>query len=436
MIDAFLPRKVAVPFPRLSRSVVKTGDEVEEGQVLGITSGGAVHSPVPGVVEGMEKKMLCDGTKGWCVNISTKGSFKYTARTTARSGESVLKTLAIKGVINTYDNIHNAKYPLSLAAECAKLKTINTIVVCLCDEDPSVKTTSMLSRLLPNEVKQGSSILEAATGSNRLIFIGESSMKELYTGEGEFVSSSFSRYPSALKMNIRQKIEGLDDSGVLFVDTPTILSVLDAVMYDRPSITSYVYLDGECLKSNGLLRVRIGTPLRALAEQCGGFVKKCDAIIINGLMIGSSCTLDSPIDKYVKSVMFVPNAVLHSQGESECVVCGNCREVCPCHLLPDTLFMYGNNSPLCTGCGLCNSVCPSRLPLVQNIFITGVVGATNSNNSKERNSNSKAIVEEKTGAIYATNGNNSSERNNSSRAMAGDRAGAIRGALAGAGVKK
>lgn len=424
MTDAFLPPYITLPlaswngFEKECRVLVKAGEKVSEGQeiasyVMPLSRQSRiegrspsrqkgreecfVHSSVPGTVKEMIKVPLANGFRGWCVKIETGGKFTYLGHKARKSTLDVLQLLKEKGVLNTFDSINGP----ALLSE--SLADVNTLVVRLGDDDPSVKTTAMLSKLMSNEIKQGAAITASAANAKRVIFAGEEKMQEMYEGnlpdimpllplekdgkssfipsyssyesiKAEFIPSQFKRYPSAFSSDLYKRIKDLPNEGVLFVDANTMLTVQEAVLDGTPSMTSYVYLGGECLRASALLRVRVGTPIRFLAEQCGSFVKKCHAIVINGFMVGRSAALDTPIDKYVKSVMFVPRPVMRSQDESECISCGNCREVCPEHLLPDVIFMRGTLSGVnkCTGCALCNSVCPSRLPLVQNISRLGV----------------------------------------------------------------
>ena len=117
--------------------------------------------------------------------------------------------------------------------------------------------------------------------------------------------------------------------------------------------------------------------MRFLAEQCGGLKRPPAAVIVNGLMLGSfAASLDAPVTKYVKSVLFLPMHRIFDRREMSCVRCGECRIVCPRALAPDILYRhatggaeapkeYIESAALCSGCGLCNSVCPSRLSISQ-----------------------------------------------------------------------
>lgn len=398
VIDAFMPSIVSVPLSRHAcHCMVKKGDSVSEGQVIATIGGKstlrcAVHSPVPGKVIDIAKMPLSDGSRFFCVKIETSGSFNYLGKHKAPQGEhSIIETLSGMGVLNTFDTSAEAHWCMAgsashslgrpLAEQCAATHAGGSIVVCLGDEDPTVKTTSLLAHIMAQEVKQGAAIIAQAVQAKRIVFIGEADIKDVYSNIDntdaavQFVASEFVRYPSAFQNDLKHKIEGITGEE-LFVDAQTMLTAVDAVVSGTPSMTSYVYVNGEAVRAKGLLRVRVGTPIRFLAEQCGGMDSNA-AIIINGLMVGSSATsVNAPIDKCVKCVTFVPSKQLRSQGESECTRCGNCRWVCPERLSPDLLFQfvtgtsYGMEAErnMCTGCGLCNSVCPARLPLVQNII--------------------------------------------------------------------
>ena len=139
-------------------------------------------------------------------------------------------------------------------------------------------------------------------------------------------------------------------------------------------------MNGDCIPASGILKVAVGTTFRMLAEQCGGFVKSPEGIIVNGMISGvSSGTLDAPVTKYVKSVTFIPKMQCPDQRQTVCIRCGNCRRACPAKLSPDIIYRYIRNGMIasedylasaefCSDCGLCNSVCPSRLPLSQRIY--------------------------------------------------------------------
>ena len=167
----------------------------------------------------------------------------------------------------------------------------------------------------------------------------------------------------------------------LFTDASTAYEVYKAAVLSIPSVDRFVHFSGNCLNVSCLLEVKLGTTLRDVVSQLGGFVKEPAHIIINGMLCGISVqSLDIPITKYVKSVEFLSKKRNSVEQVYRCVNCGNCRFACPIHLSPDILYNHTVNYKLlnetfaasslcCIECGLCNTVCPARLPLCQTIKI-------------------------------------------------------------------
>ena len=166
-----------------------------------------------------------------------------------------------------------------------------------------------------------------------------------------------------------------------FIDSSTLVEVYNCILEKTPAVSKNVHFSGNCLTASCFLNVRIGQTIGDIVKQIGGFSKQPAKIIINGETYGNTVSsLNVPITKYVKSVLFISaEKKLDSIGYS-CVNCGCCRDVCPVGLSPDLLYNYMVNnhkisdvyiksSILCTECGLCNANCKSRLPLFQTIAV-------------------------------------------------------------------
>ena len=181
------------------------------------------------------------------------------------------------------------------------------------------------------------------------------------------------------KKNIQPSLQGDE----LFVDASTAFAVYEGVVYNKPFVDKYIQVSGRALAGQGIIKVRLGTPLRYLAAELGGVTRPLKKILINGVLRGTNVLdWDIPVTKYVKSVIFSAENEYFSSSLEECVQCGRCRTVCPVGLYPDLLYkkysqnldldpVYIETASMCTGCALCNAVCSSRLPLHQCInFLT------------------------------------------------------------------
>jgi Predicted NADH:ubiquinone oxidoreductase, subunit RnfC len=406
-VNAFLPRIVTVPLAQESGfrccSLVKKGDVVREGQVIGAPAEGElsesparIHSPVPGVVEDIVLCTSPDGRQGEAVRIKLEGSFTYLGRKklavdwTILPSATIVQQLSDRGVVNTF----NTPEPVSLALEieAVKHKKTRILVVRMYDDDPTRVTDSLLSSMFLSEIYTGALITARAMDAAGIVFISDSKFPVPETRETEaipvkFVKINIIEYPAGFQKEMRKVVRktlreypfteiDVDD---LYTDASTMYEVCGVIKDGIPVIDRYVYVSGECTPASGLLKVRIGTSVRFLAQQCGGFTTPPAAVIVNGLIRGwSAGSLDTPVTKYVKSVAFIPASRLPDQRRTTCVRCGMCRNVCPRKLTPDVLYrhasggtpaseMYVRSALLCSNCGLCNSVCPSRLPVSQSV---------------------------------------------------------------------
>ena len=298
------------------------------------------------------------------------------------------------GIVNTFKVIDSLYEQVVSYAE----KT-NFLVVRMFDEDPSRLTDTFISQNYSSSVVKGAFYIAKSFSAKGIIFVCP---KKNFTPPdfvelGDFpylcVFADTERYPSGFKSNLIQYIKknsktisselfGEVNDKSLFVDSGTALDVYNAVTYKMPVVEKIVHVTGDCLRAAAMFKVRVGTPISALVEQCGGLKKPVAKILINGVLIGSSITsMDIPITKGVKSITFLPVLALNNQNLSPCIRCGKCRFSCSENLYPDLLFRsYMQGTPktdekllrtaiFCSECNLCNSVCPARLPLSHIISI-------------------------------------------------------------------
>lgn len=404
-IRPFLSPYVIVPFFQSKDSVcdciVKENMPVSEGQTIAVSSDSKlnltsdIHSPVPGIVDSIVKSPLPNGKVGKAVKIKFNGAFSYLGKTQSEiDWQSFTNTYLLdlfnnKGVNNTFSR------SISLSKQIKEMKSEKKIlVVRLFDEDPSRLTDLFIATKYTQEVIDGAFIVSKALQTKKIFFMGAknisynldfSKYKDI---DCEFIEVDTNVYPCGYKQNLIEKIKECNsfedtinlNKSALFIDPQCAYDAYYAVFYGLPVIEHFVHVTGNCLRSAAMFKVRIGTPIQDLIEQCGGFKIKLGKLIINGMINGVSvCDCSIPITKYVKSINFVPAKELYNQKISPCVRCGKCREICPESLYPDLIYQYvvdgfnisdelKSTVDLCSECNLCNSVCPSRLSLSQSII--------------------------------------------------------------------
>jgi Na+-translocating ferredoxin:NAD+ oxidoreductase RnfC subunit len=200
------------------------------------------------------------------------------------------------------------------------------------------------------------------------------------------------------------------DAGALVLDPETVMQVHDLVVEGMPPVGRTVALAGPGFSRNVQLRVRLGTPIGAIAERYGDGTNPSRIVInspISGeavgdadLGVGPDCRLLGAIpenhagellafarpgfvkDSFSRTFMarFLPlektlDTNLHGEGRA-CISCGFCEEVCPAGIMPQLLHRYVRRDIIdetivryriedCIDCNLCSYVCPSKIPVAQ-----------------------------------------------------------------------
>ncbi|MBR5830092.1 MAG: SLBB domain-containing protein, partial [Tidjanibacter sp.] len=142
----------------------------------------------------------------------------------------------------------------------------------------------------------------------------------------------------------------------------------------KPLVERVVTVTGSTLASPKNLLVRIGTPMSALIEYCGG-MEGIGKVVAGGPMMGRAVSnVDAPVTKGTSGVLLIPTEEALREKEGDCIRCAKCVEACPMGLEPyllNTLTQRGDYEELerhwiadCIECGCCTFSCPSYLPLL------------------------------------------------------------------------
>lgn len=420
----FLPKSVLIPLCQeknvFCESLVQPGVRVSEGQVIAECSGhenpyaAKIHSPIPGIVQGIKKCTYPDGKCGDALHISLSGKFSHIGKIphdfawSEWGATSLLNRLNAHGVINTF----SLREGQSLAASIHALEKTPRprIFIRLYDEDLSCQTDSVLASAEFGKILVAAKILYEMLSPSEIVFAYAKSHLEVVkklselkskieNGENpisrnleeiQFVSMSEKKFPCGTKHDIASRYKKnmrLSESvreicaASLFVDSQTLVSLHDAVVHNIPATRVNVNVSGDCLKSSAVLKVCVGTSFKELAQELGIANSDIGKIIVNGHMNGFSVpSLETPVTKYVKSVAFISRRDIADYSEAYCIGCGRCHDACQAQIYPNLLYAhlvdfvevpedFVRAGALCTECGLCNVVCPTKLPLFQSVKI-------------------------------------------------------------------
>lgn len=384
--NAFLPQYALVPLAFMTQTsgvpLVSAGDFVNEGQMIaraGNSSSAHVHASVPGVVSGIIDAQLPNGHSFRGLHIKTGGSFDilgkqrtpYPWKQSDQTG--LIRFLDLAGLVNTSGGTSSLTEDIRAAVK----QGITTLTVMLYDKDPTCILDSFLARRFAHEVAEGIGIIAHAMGAAKIIVETGMGKKDrtLFDMIGTVISDRDLAHLTVPQIYPAENTHTHSaEKAAVMIDASTALSVYESIQNNQPMLTTYLLLTGKTLEHAKVIKVRIGTPIGHLIEECGGFRSKNTHIILNGLLQGTLIdSLDLPAGKGIKSIHAVGKDIDIQQQLEECGHCGQCLRSCPAYIDPiDTVRRIRRKRytaetlrsiALCSGCGCCSAVCPVRIPL-------------------------------------------------------------------------
>lgn len=385
--NAFLPQRAFIPIAfdskMLPEILVMRGECVKEGQLLARTQGDLplnIYSSIPGIVYDFPDFSLAGGRKIYTAAVKLEGSFDILGRPSFdhpwrnASPSEIIEVISYAGILNT------ASLHLSLAYQIknALKQGSSDVYINLFDKDPSSGADSILFDNFYKETAEGIGIVAKVLNANSLTCIhklGKSGLPKL-----EAISSACEPFCSVKFINTSKNYPLVQNNyfknkeNPFLIDIPTALYTYEAVKTGNPITAVYVLITGRAVNESKILKVKIGTPIGSLIEECGGFKVMPEKIILNGLIGGLSIdSLDIPVMHTLKSIHVPAKDGVKKSSTTECINCGLCFSSCPLYLEPKKIVSAIESENLnsdivkqieiCSGCSCCSACCPARIPL-------------------------------------------------------------------------
>jgi electron transport complex protein RnfC len=381
-----------------AQPLLKAGARVRVGTPVGRAveeTAVAVHSPVAGVVRGVEiRPVPGPAGEGACVVIENDGSDEIEEGYTSIDWPTLPPHELLAQVRNAgIAGLGGAAFPAHAKLAAARERSATHLVLNGAECEPWICCDDVLMRERAAEVVLGARVMLHACGASRCTIAVEDDKPEAIAALTAALAAVADPrielaplravYPAGAERQLLAAITGLEvphDAlppaiGLMCQNVGTAAAVARLVATGQPLTRRIVTVTGSGIRQPANLEARIGTPIADLIAACGGYDSEPLRLIAGGSMTGRALATDAvPLTQAVNCVFVATAADLAMRGrEMPCIRCGNCASVCPPGLLPQSLLRAiaaGDDGQVarhgladCIECGCCDYVCPSQIPL-------------------------------------------------------------------------
>jgi len=396
-----------------ARPVVKKGDTVLRGQLIGEAAGfisAAVHAPTSGTVKAVTPCPTPAGPQAPAIEIEPDGEDRWDPEVeksaAARDGliaefqkspgakkDVVLGIIADAGIVG----MGGAGFPTHVKLSPPPKKPIDTLIINGAECEPYLSSDNRLMIEHAERIWSGALLVRKVLGAGTLrVAIEENKPEAIAAMEkaaGDFGGEADvaivvlkTEYPQGAEKQQIYAITGREvpagglpmDVGTVVQNVGTTYAVWDAVVNARPLIQRVTSLTGSPVSTPRNVLARVGTSYADMLAFCGGTAGDVAKAISGGPMMGlAQASLDIPTTKTTSGIVLLTPAELSVYGSTPCISCGRCVDGCPMNLMPCELSQMLEaedydaaeeyNVLDCIECGCCAFQCPAHRPLVQHI---------------------------------------------------------------------
>ncbi|MFW5808021.1 MAG: electron transport complex subunit RsxC, partial [Spirochaetota bacterium] len=352
--ECFIPLQQHIGKPAVP--VVEAGDYVEVGQLIAAADGfisANVHASVPGKVVAVRQHPTPASPHADCIVIETHGQFSQTRRETmdwtSLSPDELLTRIRDAGIVG----MGGAAFPTHVKLSPPAEKTIDTLIVNAAECEPYLTVDDALIKTSVPQIIDGTRIILKILGIERAIIGIESNKTDSYRLLSTYLDTVDTRsitvkqlktkYPQGAEKQLifsltKREVPsgGLPvDTGIVVQNIGTVFAVYQAVVENRPLIERLVTVSGSCITKPGNYKIKVGTRICDIIDECGGLREEPAKIILGGPMCGQAVNdTNIPVIKGTSGLLFLSKKDIDTADYQPCIRCARCVSVCPINLLP------------------------------------------------------------------------------------------------------
>lgn len=397
-----LPPLLIIPLHQhigtIAKPLVKTGDRVLKGQMIGQADGyvsAAVHASTSGTVRAVEMHAMPhpSGLPDLCITLEPDGEerwIEHGALDYREMDPSALRNrLRDAGVVG----LGGAVFPSFIKLNPSSKQKLQTLILNGAECEPWITCDDMLMRERAGEIIKGIEVMAFMLRPEEILVGIEDNKPEAIAAMRTACAQASlpievvavpTIYPGGGAKQLIKVLTGREppsdgrstDIGVQCFNVATAFTVQRAVHYGEPVISRIVTVTGNVAQPQNF-EALIGTPVEHLVALAGGAKSDTNDYIMGGPMMGHS--LPSPQVPVVKATNCIiagsPALFQPAPPAMPCIRCSRCAEACPAELQPMDLYWFARGKNFgkaqeyslfdCIECGCCTYVCPSHIPLVQ-----------------------------------------------------------------------
>jgi electron transport complex protein RnfC len=376
-----------------SKPVVKPGDEVKRGSVIGEQNGFIslpTHSPVNGRVLRIENVPMPHMRSGPAVVIRTEsegGSEVYQPIPDWKNTDTqaVIDRIKEAGVCG----MGGASFPTYVKLSPPPGVKIDELIINGVECEPYLTADHRLMLERTDDLITGMNILASVLGVSDPcigIEVNKPDAIKVLEDRGARVVPLKVLYPQGAEKQLINAATGRVvpagglplNVGVVVQNVGTCVAVTEAVVRGIPCIRRITTVSGQGVNSPGNFDVCVGTPVSVLVEAAGGYKEGVKRLIGGGPMMGIAMFTDAaPVTKGTSGILALSPEEVRDVEEGPCIRCGKCVDVCPLKLVPSAIATASEfekwedaekaGALNCMACGTCSYVCPAGRYLVQHI---------------------------------------------------------------------